>query len=424
MKDIPIRVLIAVLLMAVVALLSGPLQSRLGTTGNVKTAMAHGRHLAGVGRLVGHVQWMRLLQFRSRLAQQENLDTARAAEELHRRYQRITRLTPDLVTAYQHGTLELALMGSPEQGLDLVDRGLQHTGDKDWILPFYAAQIAGERLGDWDRAERYLREALRRTNNPEVTYRSLVRVHTQRNGKTGPVGRGEAWAALVRSARDNGLPSMTEYAEDMGGGILEELARTEILSLHRALQQESESAGGEEAEALARQAAQLQEIARRTVPRSGSDLEQVKLRAAEALARLQPEDGASVAFLANRVRGKGQQQNLEAAAALLRVAPESDHAQAAHQAFRNALSHDGAERRLRAVRLLAEVGEAAQPLIPMLARRLQDPEIEVATATADALGRIGQGSDAAVTALHELMQTAPPAPSMPEPQDADAAGPS
>ncbi len=79
----------------------------------------------------------------------------------------------------------------------------------------------------------------------------------------------------------------------------------------------------------------------------------------------------------------------------------------------DSLRDPDADRRLRAVRILAGIGSDASQAVPFLVEALRDPDPQVRKAAAWALGQIGPNAAEAVPALMELLQTDVGSPARP-----------
>ncbi len=153
MKDAVIRIVLVVILLALYVFVNAGVSDLFWKQEGVQLALKRGSLWAGMGRWMAHVNWMRLLQSRAMMSGKPDKNVA---EALYRRYDVITDQDPFQMLAYEHGGIELATMGQPQLGLNLLEKGIEVAGKDNWKLPSYAARIAAFYFKDDPQKDKYL----------------------------------------------------------------------------------------------------------------------------------------------------------------------------------------------------------------------------------------------------------------------------
>ena len=194
MKDFIVRIVLIVILLALYAAMNAGVTELLVGQKGMDIAMNQGRSMwVGLGRWMSHINWMLLLQKRASISGKPDEAVATA---LHRRYDTTTDQDPFLVLAYEHGGVELATIGQPKSGLELLDKGIKVLGDTNWKLPSYAAQIVTQYCKDdadaENKAKAYLEQAKKVEGHPFYIESALVRIKSK-DIKNDPVAMAKLW---------------------------------------------------------------------------------------------------------------------------------------------------------------------------------------------------------------------------------------
>lgn len=194
MKDILVRIVLIVVLLALYVAMNAGVSDLLLTQKGMDVALKQGRSMwVGLGRWMSHINWMLLLQKRASISGKPD---AAVAQALHRRYDTTTDQDPYLVLAYEHGGVELATIGQPQLGLELLDKGIGVVGDTNWKLPSYAAQIVSQYCKDAPDSEKkareYLEQAKKVEGHPFYIESALVRIDSK-GIKDDPVAMAKLW---------------------------------------------------------------------------------------------------------------------------------------------------------------------------------------------------------------------------------------
>jgi hypothetical protein len=268
MKDTIVRiVLIVVLLVLFVALNSG-VSSMLLEQKGMDVALKQGRSMwVGLGRWMSHINWMLLLQKRASISGKPE---PAVAEALHRRYDTTTDQDPYLVLAYEHGGVELATIGQPKLGLELLDKGIGVVGDSNWKLPSYAAQIVSQYCKDDPNAEKmakdYLEQAKKVEGHPFYIESALVRIEGK-GIKDDPVKMAKLWQEV--GSRAGGERGGFDQEGAMGpestygdyGDRYSKQACDKVVSILRKVRSDADAAtDSAQKEKLNQQAAEIVEI--------------------------------------------------------------------------------------------------------------------------------------------------------------------
>ncbi|MBN1554023.1 MAG: zinc ribbon domain-containing protein [Phycisphaerae bacterium] len=207
MKDVIVRVILIIVLLALFVGINGGVSDLLVKQEGMDVALKQGKSMwVGLGRWMSHINWMLLLQKRASISGKPE---PAVAEALHRRYDTTTDQDPYLVLAYEHGGVELATIGQPKLGLELLDKGIGVVGDTNWKLPSYAAQIVTQYCKDDPNAEakakQYLQQAKQVDGHPFYIESALVRI--QGKGiQNDPVKMAKLWKEVgTRMGGERGL---------------------------------------------------------------------------------------------------------------------------------------------------------------------------------------------------------------------------
>jgi RNA polymerase subunit RPABC4/transcription elongation factor Spt4 len=180
MKDLMVRIILIVIFLVLYVGMNNEVSGLLVRQDGMDIALKHGQSLwVGMGRWMSHVNWMLLLQKRATISGKPDPAVAGA---LYKRYDTTTNLDPFLVTAYEHGGVELATIGAPKRGLELLDKGIDVVGDENWKLPAFAAQIVTQYCKDdkdaQDKARKYWEQAKKGKGHPFYIESALVRIQS------------------------------------------------------------------------------------------------------------------------------------------------------------------------------------------------------------------------------------------------------
>lgn len=135
--------------------------------------------MAGFESAVADILWIRLIQYMG--SYNVGPDNRKEwANDIHRKFDKLTRLDPYFTIAYQYGVLFL-MVDAPEKALALCDRGLAHIppNEIDWKLPLYGAFISyqySREDGHFDRSRKYLEGLMKMRDCPSFVPRFHARV--------------------------------------------------------------------------------------------------------------------------------------------------------------------------------------------------------------------------------------------------------
>lgn len=204
MKDILVRILLIVILLALFLAVNSGVSDLLLKQEGMDVALKRGQTLwVGLGRWMSHINWMLLIQKRASLSGKPDPSVAKA---LHQRYDVTTDQAPFLVLAYEHGGIELATIGQPKLGLELLEKGISIVGRKNWKLSSYAAQIVSQYLKNDPDAQAKMREYLEKARQVEghPFYIESALVRLQSKGlENDPVAMAKLWKEV--GARSVGM---------------------------------------------------------------------------------------------------------------------------------------------------------------------------------------------------------------------------
>ena len=219
MKDNIVRLVLIVVLLALYLAMNNGVSELLKKQEGMDITLQPDRSMmANLGRWMSHVNWMLLIQKRASMSGKPDPAVAQA---LHKRYDITTDQDPFLVMAYEHGGIELATIGQPELGLQLLDKGIGILGEDNWKLPSYAARIVSQYLkdepGSNQRAKDYLEQAKKVAGHPFYIESALVRIQG-REIKDDPVKMARLWKTVgVQGAREYPGLSTDAVGQDMQG---------------------------------------------------------------------------------------------------------------------------------------------------------------------------------------------------------------
>ncbi|MBN1941943.1 MAG: zinc ribbon domain-containing protein [Phycisphaerae bacterium] len=269
MKDTITRIVLIVVLLVLYVGVNGGVSDLLISQEGMDVALKQGKSMwVGLGRWMSHINWMLLLQKRASISGKP--DPA-VAEALHRRYDTTTDQDPYLVLAYEHGGVELATIGQPKLGLELLDKGIGVVGETNWKLPSYAAQIVSQYLKDDPDAEtkarKYLEQAKKVRGHPFYIESALVRIQSKES-QDDPVAMAKLWKEVGTltgaDAAGRFVPEGKNAPELFYGDSGErysEQAREKVVSILRKVRQDAAQAKDPaQKETLEKQAAEIVKV--------------------------------------------------------------------------------------------------------------------------------------------------------------------
>ncbi len=135
--------------------------------------------MAGFESVVADILWIRLIQYMGSY-DVTNDNRKEWANDIYRKFDKLTRLDPYFTIAYQYGVLFL-MVDAPEKALALCDRGLAYIPphEIDWKLPLYGAFISyrySREDGRFDRSREYLEDLMELEDCPSFVPRFHARV--------------------------------------------------------------------------------------------------------------------------------------------------------------------------------------------------------------------------------------------------------
>ena len=177
--------------------------------------------MAGFESVVADILWIRLIQYMgSYNVGPDNREEW--ANDIHRKFDNLTRLDPSFTIAYQYGVLFL-MVDAPEKALALCDRGLTHIPpyEIDWKLPLYGAFISyqySRKDGRFDRSLKYLEGLMKLSDCPAF----VPRFHARVVEKQGSAGMSlEVWHNLYRDSGETGRDIVASNLRRMAEEVLE-----------------------------------------------------------------------------------------------------------------------------------------------------------------------------------------------------------
>jgi hypothetical protein len=132
---------------------------------------------AGFNKMLSHIAWMRLIQYRGEMEKV----TPDGARDLAKKFDHLTNLDPMFARAYEEGALNIEYTDA-DAALGLLDKAMEVEKMKNWKIPFTAAFIAKMRKKNDQKALEYINKAINMPDRPSFVKRYAINLEASLPG--------------------------------------------------------------------------------------------------------------------------------------------------------------------------------------------------------------------------------------------------